>query len=704
MLTLMELRIEQKTEAEKRIFPFLTKRQETVLVKSGIDSPLKLFRYFPVRYENRGEIKKICDLKEGEFVSLKGEVIGKKGRKAFRSNIVIVEALITDGSGNLHTIWFNQPWVEKKIEPQKKYYFFGRVALFQTKRGTRLQLENPDFEEFSEEEISKIVPVYKKISVYGTKSVRDFIRKGLENEAIEEFFPKALIEKEGFYPPKETYYKIHFPENEEDLQRIRERSSAAVKRLIFEELFGFQLLLVSEMKKRKMEKAKPITKDPKIGEILRKIVPFELTNAQKRVFREIVADCSSGLPMYRLLQGDVGSGKSIIAFLTMIWSSLEGYQSAFMAPTETLAVQVYQRIKEIAYKCGLEAKLILSSTKLGDKRETLKKLKSGEVKLVVGTHSLFQEKVEYKNLNLIIIDEQHRFGVLQRDALFNKGENPHLLLMSATPIPRSLALTVFGDLDISVIDEMPPNRAKVITAIRGENSRSKVEEFLKKQMDLKKQILYVFPQIEENETFDAEAAVTSFEKFKKGVFKNYPIGLIHGRMSSKEKDVIMEKMRNGKILLLVATTVIEVGIDLPQATVIVIENAERFGLSQLHQLRGRVGRGGEKGYCILMVGKETSKNAENRLRVLTETDDGFKVAEEDLKLRGAGDVFGTRQWGESGFFFANPLRDLRMLEKARSWARKIVEKEVQLEEYEKERMRKWFKDFYQKSYTYLRGG
>lgn len=700
----MGLKTEPETETEKRIFPFLTKRQENILVKSGIDSPLKLFRYFPSRYENRGEIQKICDLKEGEFASVKGEIIGKKGRKAFRNNIAIVEALITDGSGNLHIIWFNQPWVEKQIEPQKRYYFFGRVTLFQTKRGARLQLENPDFEEFLEEEILKIAPVYKKISIYGTKSIRDFVKKGLETEVIEEFLPKALIEKEGFFPPKESYYKIHFPENEDELQKIKNRSAASVKRLVFEELFGFQLLLISEMKKRKNEKAKLIRKDPQIGEVLRRIIPFELTKAQKRVFKEVVEDCSSGLPMYRLLQGDVGSGKSIIAFLTMIWAALDGYQSAFMAPTETLAVQVHQRLKEIACRCGLEAKLILSSTKPAEKRETLKMLKSGEAKLVVGTHSLFQEKVEYKNLNFVVIDEQHRFGVLQRDALFNKGENPHLLLMSATPIPRSLALTVFGDLDISVLDEMPPNRAKVVTAIRGENSRSKVEAFIKSQMDLKKQILYVFPQIEENETFEAEAAVTSFEKFKKSVFKDYPIGLIHGRMSSKEKDETMEKMRNGEILLLVATTVIEVGIDLPQATVIVIENAERFGLSQLHQLRGRVGRGGEKGFCILMVGKETSKNAENRLRVLTETDDGFKVAEEDLKLRGAGEAFGTRQWGESGFFFANPLRDLRMLESARSWAQRIVEKEIQLEEYEKERLRKWLREYYQKSYTFLRGG
>lgn len=700
----MDHKVKKESETGLTKFPFLSRRQETILIKYGFEDPLNLFRHFPYRYENRGETKKINELKEGEFALVDGIVIGLKGRKSFKKNISIVEALITDGNLNLHLIWFNQPWVEKQIQTQKSYHFFGRVSLLSTKRGFRLQLENPDFEEISEGDFLKIVPVYKKISIFGSKTIRDFIKRGLESSELEEFLPKEIIEKEGFFSPKESFYKIHFPENELELKMIKERNSLAIKRFVFEELFGFQLLLISEMKKRKSESANVIKKDPEIGEVLRKIVPFELTKAQKKVFKEIAEDFSSGLPMYRLLQGDVGSGKSIIAFLSMIWAALDGYQTAFMAPTETLAVQIHQRLKEMAEKCSLDVSLLLSSTKIAERREILKKLKSGETKIVVGTHSLFQEKVEYKNLNFVVIDEQHRFGVLQRDALFKKGENPHLLLMSATPIPRSLALTVFGDLDISVLDEMPPNRAKVITAIRGENSRAKVEDFLRKQMDLRKQILYVFPQIEESEAIEAEAALTSYERFKNGPFRNYPIGLLHGRMSSKEKEEVMEKMRKRELLLLVATTVIEVGVDLPQATVIVVENAERFGLSQLHQLRGRVGRGGEKGYCILMVGGQSSKNSENRLRVLTETDDGFKVAEEDLKLRGTGEVYGTKQWGESGFKFANPLRDLRMLELARSWAQKIIDKEIQIGDSEKEKLKKWLKEFYQEKYTFIRGG
>ncbi len=700
----MDRKTEQKTEKEQNFFTFLSKRQKSILSKNGIESITQLFRHFPYRYENRGEIKKIKDLQEGEFALVKGKIIAVKGRKGFRKNISIVEGLITDESGNLHIIWFNQSWVENQLIAQKTYYFFGRISLFSTIRGVRLQLENPDFEEASQDEVMKIIPVYKKIGIFGSKSLREFIRKGLEQVEIDDFLPKEILRKEAFPELKEAFFKIHFPQDEKELQSVEDRTSPAVKRFVFEELFAFQLILLSEMKKRKTEEAKLIKKDPKIGETLRALLPFELTQAQRRVFREIVEDCSSGIPMCRLLQGDVGSGKTIIAFLSMLWAALDGFQAAFMAPTETLATQVYIRLREMAQKCGLETALIISSTKMSERKKILEKLKNGEIKLVVGTHSLFQEKVEYKNLNFVVIDEQHRFGVLQRDALFRKGENPHLLLMSATPIPRSLALTVFGDLDISVLDEMPPNRAKVLTAIRGESSREKVEKFLREQMDLKRQVLYVFPQIEENETFEAAAALHSFERFKKGPFKGYPIGLLHGRMVSKEKDEVMEKMRKREILLLVATTVVEVGIDLPQATVIVVENAERFGLSQLHQLRGRVGRGGEKGYCILITGSETSTNAENRLRVLTETDDGFRVAEEDLKLRGAGEVFGTRQWGESGFLFANPLRDLRMLELSRSWAQKIINRELLLKEIEREKLGKWLMEFYQKSYTFLRGG
>jgi ATP-dependent DNA helicase RecG len=689
---------------EREEFYFLTTRQRNILFKNGIESLTDLLYRFPLRYENRGEIKSLLNLKDGEFVTVKGKVIGAKGRRSFKKrNFNLFESLITDSYGNLHLVWFNQPWVEQKIEIGKSYYFFGRVSIFSTKGGVRLQMENPEFEEFSSSEHLKIVPVYKRIGILSSKSIREIVLKALKEE-IDEFLPEEILKREGFKNLKESFLEVHFPEDEKSLNEISSRESIAIKRFVFQELFAFEMMMLNENISRKREKAKPIRKNPDIGNILRKILPFELTKSQRRVFREVVEDCSSDSPMYRLLQGDVGSGKTIIAFLTMIWCALDGYQSAFMAPTETLAKQVYERLKEIASKSGLEVAFLISSTKQSEKREILKKIKEGGIKLIVGTHALIQEKVEYSNLNFVVIDEQHRFGVLQRDALFKKGDNPHLLLMSATPIPRSIALTVFGDLDISILDEMPPNRAKVITAIRGEYSRQKVEIFLKREMDLKKQVLVVFPLIEESDSLDCDAAVSAYERFKKGIFKNYRIGLIHGRMSNSEKDEVMEKMRKKELDLLVATTVIEVGIDLPDATVIVIENAERFGLAQLHQLRGRVGRGGEKGYCILMVSKETSKSAENRLRILTETDDGFKVAEEDLKLRGIGEVFGTSQWGEGEFHFANPLKDMKMLESARMWARKILKKEVKLKKEEEEKLRDFLKEYSQKKIRFLRAG
>lgn len=684
-------------------FYFLTKRQKTILQKSGIKGHLDLLYRFPIRYENRGEIKSLLEVKEGEFVTVEGKVIAKRGRKSFRTKIDIVEALITDEKGNLHLIWFNQPWIEKSLEVGKSYYFSGRISLFSSKNGLRLQMENADFEEISKEEHLKIVPIYKKIGVFSSKTVRQIISRTLQEE-VEEFLPNQIVEKENLPTLKEALLNIHFPKDEEALKELDLRDSKFIKRFIFQEFLGFEFMLLKENLLRKKVDGKPIRKDPKIGEALRKILPFKLTKSQKKVFREIVEECSSSAPMYRLLQGDVGSGKTIVAFLSMLWASLDGYQSAFMAPTETLAMQVYERLEHLAKKVDLKVAILISSTKKSLKNEILAKIKSGEIKLIVGTHALIQEKVEYKNLNFVVIDEQHRFGVLQRDALYKKGLNPHLLLMSATPIPRSLALTLYGDLNVSFLEEKPPNRGKVITLIRGEASRKKVEDFLKKEMDSNRQILYILPLIEESEHLDCEGVETTYKKFKEETFKNYRIGLLHGRLNSSSKNEVMAKMRNKELDMLVATTVIEVGIDLLDTSVIVIEHAERFGLAQLHQLRGRVGRGGQNGYCILMVGEGCSKSSEKRLRVLVESDDGFKIAEEDLKMRGTGEIFGIRQWGEGEFHFANPLKDLNLLESAREWANKILNKEISLDEKEKEKLKKFLKTYSQEKISYLRSG
>lgn len=690
-------------------FRSLTPRQAAILSKNGISSPRDLLCCFPFRYEDRRNLKPISDLREGDWATVLGTVLDKKGRRSFRSRVSVFEALITDGNCNLNVIWFNQPWLDRSVEKGKQYYFFGRVSLFSARGGHRLQLDNPDIEPVAGSDegsihTNRIVPVYRKIGTFGTKSLRSIMFRVLNDEEIPEYLPGSVLEREKFPAIDDAFREIHFPPDEKSADGISAKSSAAIKRFVFEELLSFEILVLNESARRKKEKARPIKKDPQIGERLRKALPFDLTSAQKRVFREIAEDVSSDSPMYRLLQGDVGSGKTIMAYLGMLWAAMSGFQAAYMAPTETLASQVFLGLSEMSGKVGLETGLLLSSTRAVEKRKILSGLKDGGLKLIVGTQSLFQEGVKYTELNFIVIDEQHRFGVRQRAALAGKGLNPHMLAMSATPIPRSLALTLHGDLDISVLDEMPPNREKVVTAIRNEASRGKVEDFVRMAMDKKKQVIFVFPQIEENEAMDMRAASEAFEKFRLGPFRGYPLALLHGRMAAKEKERVMESMRNRETLLLVATTVVEVGIDLPKAGVIVVENAERFGLAQLHQLRGRVGRGGEKGYCILMTGNGSSKVSSERLRVLEETSDGFRIAEEDLRLRGAGEIAGTRQWGLSQFHFANPARDLRILEKARRYAELMLAGELFRDQKERMRFEEWHSEFAKKFQFLSRSG
>jgi len=690
-------------------FRSLTARQETILSKNGIGSPRELLLNFPFRYEDRRNAKAVAAITAGEWATVLATVLDKKMRRSFRGRVGILEAVITDGRGNLHVVWFNQPWLDRAVEKGKMYYFFGRASLFPTRGGQRLQLENPDVEEFRDDgresiHAGRIVPVYRKIGSFGTKSLRTMMHKVLQKEDIEEPLPSSVMKSEGFPGAREAFSEIHFPGDEKAAAACSARSSGAARRFVFEELFSFEIMAMEEAVRRRTEKARPIRKDPAVGDLLRKSLPFALTGAQKRVFREISDDLSSDRPMYRLLQGDVGSGKTMMAFLSMAWAALSGFQAAYMAPTETLAFQVFLRFSEMAGKLGLKPGLLLSSTRAAGRKDILAGLKSGRLRTVIGTHALFQEGVEYDNLNLVVIDEQHRFGVRQRAALAAKGVNPHLLAMTATPIPRSLALTLYGDLDVSALDELPPNRAEVVTAVRNENSRDKIEDFARRIMDSGKQVIYVFPQIEENEAMDLQAAANAFDRYRLGPYRGYPAALLHGRMKPSEKEQVMDSMRRRETLLLVATTVVEVGIDLPRAGMIVVENAERFGLAQLHQLRGRVGRGGEKGYCVLMTGKEPSKLSSERLRVLEETSDGFKIAEEDLRLRGAGELAGVRQWGVSQFVFADPARDLRMIEKARAYAEKFFKGGLFVNEAEKAKFEEWQRESAKKFRLFSRGG
>jgi ATP-dependent DNA helicase RecG len=450
-----------------------------------------------------------------------------------------------------------------------------------------------------------------------------------------------------------------------------------------------QWSLAETRRERSRRRGVAIRPSKRTGDLLREILPFRLTAAQRRVLKEIAGDMASTAPMYRLLHGDVGSGKTIVAFLAMVAAAKEGFQAALMAPTEVLASQQWLKLSDLVEGTGLRAAALTSSVKGKARKQVLEALSRGEVHLVVGTHSLIQEKVEYAKLGLAVIDEQHRFGVEQRASLVAKGASPNVLVMTATPIPRSLAMTLYGDLDLSVLDEMPPGRIPVVTAIRDESARHRVESFVRKEMDAGRQVFVVFPLVEESEVLDVKAAVQAFDRLQAGPFRGYPCGLLHGKMGAKDKEGVMEAVRAGRVKLLVATTVVEVGVDLPEASAMVIEHADRFGLAQLHQLRGRVGRGGQKGYCVLMRSEGAGADALERLRVLESTTDGFEIAEADLRFRGPGDPAGVRQWGGGSFRIANPLRDFGILQKARRWTPRLSEPDFPWTAGEKERFLKW---------------
>lgn len=606
------------------------------------------------------------------------KVLAAKERRSFRSGLHLTEALVSDGASSIAAVWFNQPWMKGLLAPGAEVFLYGKVGLFSVRGGVRLQLENPDVERVpgpGEAPIhsDRIVPVYRKIGSVGGKALRILLFKVLsEGPAPGEPLPAGIVEQESLLGRRKAFTETHFPPDGTSIEALARFETPAQRRLVFEELLGLQCALLRSRLSRREVAGVVIRPSKGAGDLLRRILPFHLTKAQRRALKEIADDLAAPSPMYRLLHGDVGSGKTIVAFLAMVLAVHEGFQAAFMAPTEVLAQQQYLKLKALAEGSGIEVGYLASSVKAAGRRALLSGLASGRIGLVVGTHSLFQERVEYARLGLVVIDEQHRFGVEQRARLVAKGQNPNVLVMTATPIPRSLAMTLYGDLDLSVLDELPPGRSPVVTAVRDEGARHRVEAFLRREMDAGRQAFVIFPLVEESEESDLRAAVQAFERFKAGPFRGYPVALLHGKMSAQEKEAVMREVRSGAARLLVATTVVEVGVDLPEASVIVVEHAERFGLAQLHQLRGRVGRGGGKGYCILMRGEGAGAEAVERLQVLERTRDGFAIAEADLALRGPGDAGGLRQWGPSGFRAANPLRDSAILLKARAWAERLV--------------------------------
>ncbi len=650
------------------------------LKKLGITTVEDLLFFFPKRYEDRRKTVSIKDLEIDQKCLIRAEVIDITERSAKYKNLKIIEALLYDGTGYIYGVWFNKKTLRHILKPGTKAYFYGKVVRWKQK----LSLQNPEFEVDSDKGFKTdtlfeglILPVYPLTERLTQKFMREIVYRCINNylDLVKDVLPQHLKEKRNLISVKDAIWGLHFPKDEQHWKLAR-------RRLAYEELFLLQLGLALRKIQYQKEKKAFVLKfgGTFFNKFMNEVLPFELTNAQKRVLKEIERDCSKEEPMNRLLQGDVGSGKTVVAILAMLACVDSGYQAVMMAPTEILAMQHYEKLATWLYPLGIFPRLLVGSTRQSQRKEILSELKSGQTKIVVGTHALIEEVVEFKNLGLVVIDEQHRFGVLQRARLVKKGRSPHVLVMTATPIPRTLALSVYGDLAVSVLDELPPGRKPVITRWVRKTQRKKLIEFIKSRVKFyKEQAYWVCPLIEESENLQAQNAIEMYETLKK-VFSDLNVGLLHGQLPSKEKEEVMRLFKLGKIDILVATTVIEVGVDVPNATIMVIEDAHRFGLAQLHQLRGRVGRGSAESYCFLL-GDPTTYEGRKRIMVMCETNDGFKIAEEDLKLRGPGQICGIRQHGITEFKVANLIKDIKLLETAREDAFALVEKDPLLVEY-----------------------
>jgi len=670
-------------DTELRYLKGVGPRRAAGLAETGLESVEDLLYVLPFRYEDRRSFARIIELRPGaEESTLSVEVASARLIRTRKRGFTIFEAFVADTSGNIRVVWYNQPYLERIMLPGRNVVLFGRATI---NRQNELVLENPDFEFIEAEDAEgihtgRIVPVYRKQADLTPRVLRLLMHRALSEvdpNTLRELVPAEIGKRHGMLPRREALRAVHFPPRDADLDELHDRRSAAQRSLAFEEIFLLQLALA--LKKHGVEQeARGIAYEvpDALKTRLAGLLPFQLTAAQKNVLREIGSDLRSDHPMNRLLQGDVGSGKTVVALLTLLVAVENGYQGVLMAPTEILAEQHYRNIGQLLEDGGIDCRLALltGSLRAAERRQALENIRQGRARLVVGTHALFEAGVDFERLGLAVIDEQHRFGVLQRAALAGKGTRPDILVMTATPIPRSLALTLYGDLDLSVIDELPPGRMPIKTVVRTESGRTKVYQGLRGQIEKGRQVYIVVPLVEETAKSDLKAAEEFARQLESAVFPDLRIGMVHGRMKGQEKEKVMQAFRRGETEVLVATTVIEVGLDVPNATVMVVEHAERFGLSQLHQLRGRVGRGSERSYCVLMVGGENhGKDARERLAVMEQTSDGFKIAEKDLEIRGPGAVFGTQQHGLSDLqFLAEVLKAPALLEAGRREAQAMV--------------------------------
>ena len=697
-----------------------------------------LLYYLPFRYEDRLNPRGISELREGEMATVIAEV---RNSGVFQTRKMPIFRLVAaQGPASLTCVWFRGDYLKDRFKPGALVALYGKVE--RQWKGQGLQITQPQFEiiqdrdmegpdgdesqaEFDSLEVGRIVPIYE--SAAGNKLTSRWFRRiihgALQNlgREIADGIPQALCDRLDLLDRRTAFMQAHFPEAGESFAELSSFRTAAQRRLIFEELFFLEVGL--ELKRRNLRRRPGIAFElnGKVRDSIKKILPFHPTAAQKRVLKEIASDMQQPSPMRRLLQGDVGSGKTIVALQAAVIAIENGYQVAFMAPTEILATQHYLSARRILEDAGYRVVLLTGSMDEERKRSARRHIAQGNAHLVLGTHALIQEKVEFSKLGLVIVDEQHRFGVLQRFRLMKKGDaEPDTLVMTATPIPRTLAMTLYGDLDTSVLDELPPGRTPITTRKVSDQRAAEVWTFVKKHADAGRQIYVVYPVIEGVPSDQPElefsgtapvsksglkAAMHMFEELRSRILPSLRVGLLHGRLTPEEKEETMRRFQKGEIQVLVATTVIEVGVDVPNASVMVIEHAERFGLAQLHQLRGRIGRGSAKSYCILMTGGKVSPEADRRLQELVRTQNGFEIAELDLELRGPGEFFGTRQAGMPSLRLANLVRDRGLLEVAKAEARKLVEeKDPQITKEDRQRVLMHLKNHWQRRYGLVEVG
>jgi len=654
-----------------------------LLAKRGIFTLEDLLNYLPFRYEDRIHFSKIKDVQPNGTYTLRARVMSGQAVRGMYGRDAIYHLLVQDDSGSLPCKFFHGGYLEGRLKPGQQLILHGKVEMDKL-RPARREMINPQIEVLTSEEVDsvemgRIVPIYEAVGTFGTRQIRRAIYATLQNldPNIPDVLPPALLQQLHYPSRRDALIHTHFPDAGESLEALNLFRSPAQQRLIFEEFFLYQLSLA--LGRRAVRKENAIAfrvREDKVREALKRILPFKPTNAQKRVLAEIATDLEKPVPMNRLLQGDVGSGKTIVALQAAVIAIENACQAALMAPTEILAVQHFLSARRILAPGGHTVELLISGLKPSEKTAARERVRSGEAQLVIGTHALIEEDVEFHRLGLVAIDEQHRFGVLQRKRLMDKaarhGNAPHVLVLTATPIPRTLSLTLYGDLEVSVLDELPPGRTPIETRTTTEQLLPGVWEFLRREVAAGHQGYVVYPVIEESK-LELKAAMEEYERLSKTVFPNLRLGLLHGRLPSEEKEDVMQKFRRNEIQILVATTVVEVGVDVPNATVMIIEHAERFGLAQLHQLRGRIGRGAPQSHCILVAPGRMTEDARARLETMVRTTDGFEIAETDLQLRGPGEFFGTRQSGQLGFHVANPIRDRQLLELARKEAFALAE-------------------------------